>query len=313
MKKLFIILFMVLSLVITGSAMAGWSIPYDEAHTNQYIDGSSGDDDFYFNWNNDGAMTWGGSSGEAKNFGFGGLLGFGNAFANDYENSFGNTHSGAWGVDFGTTSMTFAGTLTDVTVMANGDSGFCGWGIGAAYNKSEGEIGGDVYQKNFSQEVGYFGGTFAQARNESGASFEGYTKDGDLDIGIFGDHANSSIYMNGKAGTFGGSIVNVDPYGYHQTASAVTGNVSFANVYGADCFNTNVYGSGEVNIGANAQRYNSSAYAGGQAGFSYNGSTVGFGVAGMNADVYTGKNSFNSSVSGFAFSSTGGFDSKQER
>jgi hypothetical protein len=302
MKKIFTIA-AILTLAISINAYAGWDFKTSTVATNPYAGGGSTNGASDYTWN-DGAKTGGGSQGEAENFGqaaAGSFFRKPTTYAIGEADSNGFTKSGAFAADFGTTSVAGAGTFTNVNVAAGGESGF-DKGVGEAYNKSKGHVDGSVFQNNYVNEIGYYGGTFAQGRNTSGASFDGNAFDSDFDASLFKGKANSEIRMSGVAGTAGASIATVDPYGKHQDATALTGNASIAGLCGADCGQTDVWGNGGVNVGANVQGYNSGAYAGGTSDFSYDGKTFGAGAAGMDAKANRGNSNFSSSAAGFAIS-----------
>jgi len=265
---------------------------------------------------NDGAYSGGWSEGTAENYGSAGSFGLKTStLATGKAKATGETDANAFAYDSGRTSIAGASNSTEVKVSADGTSSFSGkFGLGVAYNESTGRIEGNVYQCNYVNEVGYASGTFAQAQNHSGASFEGKTKDigfaADASYRSFNGRAESDIRMSGSANTFGGSIATVDPIGKSQSAFAATGNISTADVRGANCDKTKVFGSGDVAVGAFTQANGNYASASGEGSFSYKGGNFGGGASVMCVTSHVGNNgSFSSQANGMSTSFTSGSNS----
>jgi len=253
---------------------------------------------------NDGAFASGGSGGIVENSGEAGMIAWGKAPTEVEAQvcAYGETEAAAFAKDFGHTSIAGAAVGTEVSVKGGGEAEFGkGFGIGYALNKTTAEISGEVKQGSYAQEIGYASGTFAQAQNESGATFSAKAKDCDATIGFGSGEAESGVRLSGSAFTAGGSIASVDASGHHQSAFAATGNIAVVDVRGADHEKTRVYGNGEVAVGANAVSNSGAASAGGGASFSYVGNSFGAGGAVVNATANAGHNSFSATATGSAF------------
>lgn len=315
MKKFFVCLMIVGLIMFGGNAQAGL---FNQVTVNTPASGFSADGSTMTSWfgfGDDWAWARGSSLGEAENYGEASLLGWGRVTAEGVAITSGTTNTYALAADllpsllFGQpTSITAAGGITTATVYAYGDSGFGGFAIGSAYNESTGVVEGGISQGQYAAEI-KSGETSAIAGNESSANFYGYANDTDYDLGIFRGSASSVVEdMTGVAGTHGTSFVTVDRYGSEQSAYGYTENSGYADVRGDDFEMNNVSGSGGVQVQAMTGNNGAGAYAGGEATFSYNGTSFGGisgnGYAEMNSEVSVGPHSFSSTSSGSASATT---------
>jgi hypothetical protein len=200
----------------------------------------------------------------------------------------------SWTRDYGTTSKAGAGAKTE------GDAFTFGLATGLEGCRetvdSQVYVGGNVYQNNYAAEIGYWDNQGVDGGNMSGGNF--YTSDFDSASGR--GIAMDTNYIDGGMITKGKTEVSIDPYGSYRSITAMTENMVRVD---ADAIDSQVFGNG--GIGGNSQSRNGS-FAGGNAGFGYNGVTYGNGNAQMNANVYQGQNNTTVTVSGSAHSVSDG-------
>lgn len=302
MKKLFVILFMVLSLVMAGSnAMA--------CEGNECEGGDSTVSGYYFAQPMDYDKSF---SKVGNDYGFAeGIYGVGgemNTFANaegcsrewvwtgwfrghwEYtpneafqEGSILATSEAkawSWAKDYGLTSKAGAGIKAEDGFVII--SGFVkGKGGEPEFISSRVIYGADFYQKNAANEVGYSAGDVF-AFNQSGLNFEAseYWKEGTF----LGFHLNGADYTPDVI-TKGKSEVTIDPSGNYRSIAAHTENMSYMESLPNDMtmHYANVYGNGYVG----GVISNGAAFAGGNVNFMYNGYTEGQGQAQLDAVVKT--------------------------
>ena len=269
------------------------------------ISGGAFSDDYANDYHgNDGAHAdgWGYSSGENSNTASSKFFWKVPAFSQQagFVTGENETHTWADVDDFGLSSKSKAGAVTEGWAFAGGEA----FGLSGQNETSYTKVGveGFVQQNNFANETGYDGGTFAQGGNYSNAGFTAWTDACDNGQTYFLPGAATLEFIEGKAITVGETFVVVDPYGNHRSAFAMTKNFSKVEVDDFDYLSSNVYGNGIV--GAVAQ--NGNTWAGGNAGFSYNGATFGTGKAVVDAKIYTGKNYSSFNVTSKSFSVANG-------
>lgn len=232
--------------------------------------------DFSKNRTGEEAGAWAAGSGEAEYSAYSGSkLGL-NAAAgeeNTGSDSMSNTH------------VFDSGTFSHASGIAHqesfGEAGAIAGGLGykgVAKTQVGAQVHGEVFQWNEASESGH-GDTGAFAANHSGAEYYGFANDAACDTGTFLWGSAAGVGLSGQAFTMGDSLVQVDPYGNHQSAYGRTGTFSFADVKGEDLSDTHVFGSGIVATSAGVGHYGNGAYSTGFSGFTYDGSGVGFGVA----------------------------------
>lgn len=183
----------------------------------------------------------------------------------------------AW--DVGLTSGAYAGAKLEGSMLgeglALGLSGCPEWVDGRLL------IGGNIWQYNLAQEVGYPNGQGIFAENFGGINFAAYENFYDSGNGL----AVDADIICGEAITKGSSFVTIDPYGNHLSMFGKTENFSKVNTSG-DLAYSNVYGNGQVSgmIGDNIGNF-----AGGTSAFSYDGNgTYGAGDAMLKASITKG-------------------------
>ena len=335
MKKLFVILFMVLSLVVVGSAMAceGSECNGNGATVDGYYQVFAADYDWsksVSSYGNDYGFATGyyGIGGEMNTYadaegctselvyhgkytGLKALFDWRNwvreytpneAFEQGFIYAKSKSKAFSWAKDSGLTSKAGAGIKADEGFVIIEGSAF-GKDGDREMVQSRIVFGADFYQENAAKETGYYAGG-VYAFNFSGLEFEAVT-DWDTDINRNGViHFNSECYTP-DVKTIGKSEVTIDPYGSFRSIVAHTENMAYIEPIAPDMTMryANVYGSGGVGgiIG------NGDAYAGGNANFNYTGYTNGQGQANLNAVVNTQGQATTAWVSGSSSAVANGF------
>lgn len=211
----------------------------------------------------------------------------------------------SWAKDNGLTSKAGAGAKIEgnwYDVIVGGYGFGLEGGLETSY--TEVGIGGNIWQENSANEIGYYSGTFATGRNFSELGFTAYRSvfdQGQSDQWWIFDLAGANTLMfgiEGKAIVKGKTEVSVDPYGDDRSAYARTENsaaINFPDAYVSGF----VYGQG----GVSAAAVNGGTMAGGNASFMYSGNQSGSGVATVNANIHTGNSGSYISVISSASSS----------
>lgn len=276
--------------VMLAIMLAASPVFADSAYTNPQARGESYDSSYSHSYG-DHSYASGSSYGASANLGqatfngWGGSTALGTATANGCSGAITGSRY------FGSTSVAGGAAGTVANGTAAGLSGYAGGiGKGTAYNQSNAEVGGSVYQSNCAAE--FRGPDQTIARNWSDASFNANAADYSSMQGCFVGGAASGVSLTGMAGTAGGSIATATP----GHSFAATGNVAATKVLGADQTCASIQGEGYIQT----TTHSNNSYAGGMGSFSYSGKNSGAGISVMNSTATGNGTSFSARSTGFS-------------
>jgi len=207
------------------------------------------------------------------------------------------TDAWSFAKDFGHTSESGAGVIIEGSITTFGEA------YGFNYDKevvdSTVTISGDIFQNNYSAELGYPQGQGIDGGRSSTALFTAFDRD---------YHCSQTYYhslsdynsISGEATVKGCTNVTIDPYGSHRSFFGETKAMSSVNIDGASRYQGIVTGNG--GLGGLVQ--NNGTFATANANFNYTGNTSGNGGATINAQIYNGSNYSSVSVSGSSYATT---------
>jgi hypothetical protein len=163
--------------------------------------------------------------------------------------------------DISKTSTSAAGAYVNGTVVAGGFAG----GISCSPQTVNivDNVTGNIGQSNQAGELGYANNTWAQAGNESSATFNVAGSASDSGHLV----AGALSVISGNASTDGNSYANVDNTGNHQGFTAMTMTSTDVDGSSGTTVTSNISGDGGAagNIGVGQ------SFAGGNSSFSYSG------------------------------------------
>jgi len=196
--------------------------------------------------------------------------------------------------DFGCKSKSDAGVTTEGSITTFGEA--YGSNCDKEVVDSTVTIKGDIFQNNYSAELGYPQGQGIDGGSSSTALFT--ASDRDYHRSQTYDHSLSDHNsISGKATVKGCTIVTI---GSHRSFFGETKAMSSVNIDGASRYQGIVTGNGV--IGGLVQ--NNGTFATANANFNYTGNTSGNGDATINAQIYNGSNYSSVSVSGSSYVTT---------